>query len=108
MTRPSATRIDEVGVSAVRFPQGTAHAVCFLGHQNQVDMIGHEAVGPYLYTGLARLFGKHIAINLVISILEENCLPTISALRHMVRKTRDDHAGKACHPAKLARTQVNW
>jgi hypothetical protein len=56
-----------------------------------MDMIRHEAVGPYLNTGLARLFRKHVAINLLIPILEENCLATISALSHVVRKTRDDH-----------------
>jgi hypothetical protein len=69
-----------------------------------MDMIGHEAVGPYLNTGLARLLRKHIAVNLLISILEENCLATISALGHMVRKTRDDHAGKASHAGKLSPT----
>jgi hypothetical protein len=100
MTGPSATRIDEAGVATVRFPQGPAHAVCSLRCQDQMDMIRREAVCPYLNTGLARLLRKHIAVNLLIPILEENCLATISALGHMVRKTRDDHAGQATHAAK--------
>jgi hypothetical protein len=41
----------------------------------------------------------------LISILEENCLATIFALGHVVRKTRDDHAGEPTHAGK--RTPVN-
>jgi hypothetical protein len=92
--------MDEVGVSAVRFPQGPAHAVFPVRCQNQMDMIRHEAVSPHLHTELACLLGKQITINLLISIFEEDCLATISALGHVVRKTRDDHAGEATHAAK--------
>jgi hypothetical protein len=88
----------------VPFPRGSAHGVCSLRCQDQMDMIAHEAVGPYLNTGLAQLLRKHIAVNLLISILEENCLATISALAHMTRKTGDDHARKASHAGKLSLT----
>jgi hypothetical protein len=43
---------------------------------------------------------KHVAVKLLISILEENCLATISALGHVVRKTRDDHSGEPTMQAK--------
>jgi hypothetical protein len=43
----------------------------------------------------------------LIPILEEDCLATNSALGHVVRKTRDDHADEPTHPGKISRTQVN-
>jgi hypothetical protein len=107
MTGPSATRIDEVGMPAMRFSQGPAHAVCSLWRQNQMDMIGHKAVRPRLHTKLAQLLREHVAINLLISILKENCFATISALGQVVRQTRDDHARKATHAGKIPRTRVN-
>jgi hypothetical protein len=102
MTGPSATRIDKVGIPAMRFSQSPAHALGSLRRQNQMDMIGHKAVSPYLHSKLAELLRKHVAINLLISIIEENGLATISALGHMVRETRDDHARKATHAGKIA------
>lgn len=42
MTSPPATRIDEVGISSMRFAQRPAHAVCVLRLQDQVDMVGHQ------------------------------------------------------------------
>ena len=66
-----------------------------------MDMTRHEAVGPHLHAELACLLRKQIAINLLISLFEENRLATISALGHVVRKTRDDHAGEATHAAKF-------
>lgn len=72
-----------------------------------MEMIGHKTIGPHLHTELVQLLRKHVAIKLVISILEENCLATISALRHVVRKPRDDHAGEPTHAGKITRTPVN-
>jgi hypothetical protein len=40
MTGPPATRIDEVGLSAMRFSQGTAHEVRLLRVQNQMQVVG--------------------------------------------------------------------
>jgi hypothetical protein len=50
MTGPPATRIDEVGISAMRFSQGPAHEVRLLRVQNQMHVVGHKAVGPHLNT----------------------------------------------------------
>jgi hypothetical protein len=46
-------------------------------------------------------------MKLLISILEENCLATISALDHVVRKARDDHSGEPTHARKIPRAPVN-
>jgi len=100
MTGPPAARIDEVGISAMRFSQGPAHEVRPLRVQNQMHVVGHKAVAHTSTLDLRDLLRKHIAINLVIPILEENDLPAIATLGHMVRETRDDHAGRARHAGK--------
>src|ERR1700733_2891849 len=72
-----------------------------------MDMTGHKTIGPHLHSELAQLLCKHVGVKLLISILEEDCLATISALGHVVRKTRDDHAGEPTHAGKIPRTPVN-
>jgi hypothetical protein len=46
------------------------------------------------------LFRKLIARNLLISIFEEDSVATIAALGHVVRETRNNHAGEALHAGK--------
>jgi len=58
-------------------------------------MVGHQAVLPYLHPGLAGLFRQEIAINLLVSILEEDGLAPVAALGDMMRQTRDDQARKS-------------
>jgi hypothetical protein len=72
-----------------------------------MDMIGHKTIGPHVYPELAQLLPKHVAVKQLISIPEENCLATISALGHVVRKARDDHSGEPTHARKIPRTPVN-
>jgi hypothetical protein len=72
-----------------------------------MDMIGHKTIGPHLHTELAQLLPKCVAVKLLICILEEDCLTTISALGHVVRKARDDLSGKPTHAGKTPRTPVN-
>jgi hypothetical protein len=57
-----------------------------------MDMIGLRQQAHIATLNLHTCSAKHVAINLVISILEEDCLATNSALGHVVRKTRNDHA----------------
>jgi hypothetical protein len=51
-----------------------------------VNMIGHETVRPHLDSGLARLLGQQISIDLLIAVLKEDRLPTIPTLRNVMRK----------------------
>jgi hypothetical protein len=59
-------------------------------------MIGHETVRPYLDSGLARLLGQQISINLLIAILKKDRLPTIPTLPNVMRKAgMDERANRA-------------
>jgi hypothetical protein len=57
MSRPATTSVDEIGVTPMRFPNGTTEAGGLLRPQNQMHVVGHQAVGPYLGTSLAHLLG---------------------------------------------------
>jgi hypothetical protein len=52
--------------------------------ENQVNMIGHETVGPHVDSGLARLISQKIPTDLLVAVLKKDRLSTISALRNMM------------------------
>ena len=54
------------------------------GDADQVDMVGHEAVGPDLQAALGGEFGQPMEVMVVIVRLHEDCLPVISPLRDVV------------------------
>jgi hypothetical protein len=62
-----------------------------------VDVIGHQAIGPYF--GLRSLCrsGEKIEVERVIAVLEERALAPVAALRHVVGNARDDDAGQTGH-----------
>ena len=58
--------------------------------RNQMDMIGHQAVGPYLHPAFLTPLGHQFHIGRIIFIAKERLLPTISTLGYMMRQTRND------------------
>ena len=78
-----------------------AQAVSLFRRRDQVDMIGHQAIGPNRDARLARLFGQEIAVDLVIAILEEDRFTPIPPLSDMVREAGDDRAGEARHSGNV-------
>jgi hypothetical protein len=54
---------------------------------------------------LARLLPKQIAVNLLITVPEENRFSTIATLRHVVRETGYHHARQTRHERKLTTNQ---
>jgi hypothetical protein len=61
MSRPSATRVDEVGLSTVRPPDRPAQTLRRSRRQDQVNVAPHQAIGPDLDVRLARLLDQQIA-----------------------------------------------
>ena len=81
---------------------------CFIAwHGNQVNVIGHQTVGPDVHSGANGLLGKQVAIDLLIAVLEEDRLATIAALRNVMRQARNNDAAQACHAPMIgpARSQ---
>lgn len=71
------------------------------GHGNDVHMIGHKAVRPYLDPVSLRRVSQQIEIKGVIPVLKERPLATIAALRQMMRNAGQYHAWKTGHMAWL-------
>ena len=65
--------------------------------EGQRIVVGHQAVGPNGHVRLAHLFAEQVAVDILIAILEEDRLATVSPCGDVVRTIRDDDAGKASH-----------
>jgi hypothetical protein len=62
-----------------------------------VDVIEHQAIGPYGHVVFAHLFGEQIAIDALIDVFEEDRLAAIAARRHVMRMSGNHDARQACH-----------
>jgi hypothetical protein len=72
---PARPRVDETGVANAPRPW---HGRSLRRSTEPELMVGHQAIGPDLDAVPARLFGEHVAIDVVVAILEENRLAAIA------------------------------
>ena len=105
MPRPAAPCIDEISVAAMCFAHGTAEPIRLPWIQDQMHMVGHQAVSPDSHIRLARLLAKKIAVNLLIAVFKKNRFSSIAALRHVVWQTGYHHAGQTSHERKVTTNQ---
>ena len=63
---------------------GPSQSVLGPWHRNQVDVIGHQAVGPYFDAAFSAPLGHQTDVGGVVLIMEEGLLPTISPLRNVM------------------------
>ncbi len=99
MSGPTTTSVYEIGVTSMRLSHRAAEAVGLLWPENQVHVVWHQTVAPYLDTGFARLLHQKITIDLLVAVLEEKGLTTVPTLRHVVGKAGDHHTGQWRHAA---------
>ena len=71
MPRPAPPSIDEIGLAPVGLANRPAEVLGFGGNQNEMDMVGHQAVTPDFNAYLGGLFGQQIPIDFVIAIFEK-------------------------------------
>jgi len=81
----------------MRFADRPPQRLPAVGDQDQMDMIGHQAVGPDRDTMLAALLTQQIAIEFVVGIGEKHVLAPISALGDMMGQTGNDETSDAGH-----------
>ena len=53
MTAPAVAKIDDAGVAAMSVGEGAAEATRIRGHENEVHVVRHQAVGEHLDAGAA-------------------------------------------------------
>ena len=87
-------------------PERVPSAERVRGHQNEVDMIGHQAIGQHLRPATAAGLGEQAAVLRVVLILEKRRLASIAPLCHVVRQSRHNHPRKSCHAAEETSTPV--
>ena len=90
---------------AVDIAERPAQPVRILGHRDDVDMVGHQAIAPDLDMRPPCGVGEQIEIELVIAILEKGLLAAIAALGDVVRDAGEDEAREAGHLPALPGTK---
>jgi hypothetical protein len=83
----------------VRRAHGPDQTVSGGGAHDQVDVVGHQAVGPDLHVAPPRLRGEQVAVDLLFAVLKEDRLAPVAPLGDVMRQSRGDDAGEAGHGA---------
>ena len=99
MTAALAPRLDDAGIAAMHARQRAAQPVGIGRHQDEMHMVRHQAPGPHLDLGGAAIFGKQVAIQRIVAVVEKGARAAIAALGDMVRMTGNDDAGETGHAA---------
>ena len=63
---------------------GPPKAILRLRHGDQVNVIRHQAEGPYLDRAIAAPLGHQFDVGRIIFVLKKRLLPTVPALGHKV------------------------
>lgn len=95
--------MDSPSVGAMHFRKRTAQSIDVFGHQDQVDMVGHQHPAPHRHSTCRTMDGEQIAIGWIVTIVEEGQLPPIAALGDVMRDAGKDKAGETGHDACVAR-----
>ena len=97
VTGPPPSRVNEIGVAPMRFSDGQPETIRSRRTENEVNMIGHQAVRPHLDTGLAGLLGQQISIDILVAVFKKDWLAAIATLRYVMRKAGNHHTRQSCH-----------
>ena len=89
-------------IGAMDARQCAAQTVRIGRHQDEMNMVWHQAPGPDLDAGRGAVGGQQVAIKRIIAVAEEGPRAAIAALGDVVRITGDDDTGKTGHAALCA------
>jgi len=62
MAAAFAPRMDDAGITAVHGGERPAQAVGIRRHQDEMNMVGHQAPGPHFDIGGAAMLGEQVAV----------------------------------------------
>ena len=102
MPPPAFAKIDAPCIAPVRLAYGLPEGRLGFGNGDQVDVIGHQAIGPYRHAIMGAPFGHQVLVGPVILITEETVLTPVAPLGHMMRKTRYYDARYSYHIRRLS------
>ena len=110
MPGPPLARVDGAGIGTMHSRQGAPETVRIQRHEDQMEVIGHQAPSPDLDIRRAALAAEEIAIIRIVGGAKKRPLPAIATLGDMVRDMGNDDPGEASHGRILAprSTRVNF
>ena len=89
--------VDIAGVVAMHLAERAPQTVRARRCDDQVHMVGHQAVGPHLHPRRPRRLGQQVEVELVVAVLKERWLTPIPTLGDVMRDAGDHDAGEAGH-----------
>ncbi len=103
MTRHLAAGVDDAGIGAVRLGEGGAQAVFVLRHEDQMQVVRHQAVAEADNVRRFAAFGDQSQIKRAVCIGVEYLLPAIATLGDVVGETGNNNASKTGHGKRVSR-----
>jgi len=97
MARPPEPSVDGRGVAPVRFGKSCSQPIRARRGYDQVDVIGHQTIGPDCCPGAARCRGDQSPVEAIVVRLEKHRLAPIAALGDMVGQVRRNNARDPGH-----------
>jgi hypothetical protein len=94
---PAFAEVDMAGIAPVRLAQHGAQAIGGLGHQDQVDVVIHQAPGQAVHRAGPRALYQKIEVEAAVLVTEKHRQPPITALGNVVRNAGQDYAGETGH-----------
>jgi hypothetical protein len=89
-------------IAPMRLAERRAQAVRIGRRQDQMHVVGHQAVGPHRDARRPAALRQQRAICGVVVVVEEDLLAPVAALRHMMRDAGCDDPRQACHERRVA------
>ena len=71
MTAAFAPRLDDSGIVTMHARKCAAQPVRIGRHQDEVDVVRHQAPDPHLDPGGAAVFGEQVAVKRIVAVAEE-------------------------------------
>ncbi len=93
--------VDVLSVAEVDRLEGAGQRLGSLGHDDEMDMIAHQAVGLDSQPMLLGVLAEQLQIAEPIKITEEDILAAITTLSNMVCTTWYDHPGHSWHDTTI-------
>jgi len=96
-TAPALAKVDSPRIASVRVANRTCQGVSRLGNGNDMDMIVHEAIGPYRHAVNPGILRQQRQVEKPILTREEYPLPPVTALNDVMRYIGNNNSGHPRH-----------
>ena len=97
MTGALAPRLDDAGIAAMDTRQRAAQSVGIGRHQDEMDVVRHQAPAPDVHTGRPAMLAEQVAVQRIVGVVEKRARAAIAALGHVMRVSGNDDASQPSH-----------